>query len=437
MGRLKILMLGWEFPPIINGGLGVACLGMAKALSKVADVSIILPKTDPNFIVENVELIGLNNVDVEALKSQFTTSVYQSFETVSYIPTELMPYSFEEAPLTRGKATATKTVTKKDYTKEQLEDVSDLNAFKSGDLYGEDVNKKVMQFAKYAARLASKMDFDIIHAHDWMTFLAGVEIKKRTGKPLAVHVHSLSYDRSGPNSRGWLYDIEKYGMEQADLVIPVSNYTGQVCEYHFGINRYKIFPVHNGALEVKPFKTEKAFPGAMVLFLGRLTEQKGPEYFLEIASKVLKKDHQVHFVMAGTGDKMKPLIESGAFHHVGDKFHFTGFLNKEKVNELLSMTDVYCMPSVSEPFGLSALEAAQFGIPAVISKQSGVAEVLHGALQADFWDTDLMAKHITDLISNQSLRKRVVKAGYEDLELLTWDFAAEKIINIFDNYLQH
>lgn len=429
MGKLKILMLGWEFPPVINGGLGIACLGMAKSLSKIADVSVILPKSDPNFVVDNVELIGLNNMRIEEIKSSITTSNYSFLENVDFIETELLPYSTEDSR---------KTKFDKKQFQSFLENVSkeELDTFKAEELYGSDVISKVVQFAKYAARIALTKDFDVIHAHDWMTFLAGIEVKKLTGKPLAVHVHSLSYDRSGPDSRGWLYDVEKYGMEQADMVLPVSGYTGTICTRHFGIDPVKIFPVHNGALEVEPFRQEKSFPGSLVLFLGRLTEQKGPEFFLDIASKVLKKNHHVHFVMAGTGDQMKHLIENGAYKHVGDKFHFTGFLNKQKVNDLLSMTDVYCMPSVSEPFGLSALEAAQFGIPAVISKQSGVAEVLHGALQADFWDIELMAEHIVNLIEDEELKDRVVKAGFEDLEKLTWDAAAIKIVDIFNTHLK-
>ena len=267
-----------------------------------------------------------------------------------------------------------------------------------------------------------------------MTF-AGVEIKKHTGKPLAVHVHSLSYDRSGPDSRGWVYDIEKYGMQEADIVIPVSDYTGDIVVHHFGIDRNKVFPVHNGVDLVDAYKQDKSFPEKLVLFLGRITLQKGPEIFLEIASKVLKETDNVRFVMAGTGDKLKRIIESGSYKNVGNKFHFTGFLDKEKVNSLLSQADVYCMPSVSEPFGLSALEAAQFGIPAVISKQSGVAEVLKGALKADFWDVDLMAEHISCLLNDSEVKDSVVENSYKDLRGLTWDSASEKIIDVFSNYL--
>ena len=285
-------------------------------------------------------------------------------------------------------------------------------------------------FSKLAAQFARR-SADVVHAHDWMTFLAGVEVKKATGKPLVLHVHASQYDRAGVDARGWIYDLEKYGMEQADIVIPVSRYTGQICSGHYGIDPAKIRPVHNGAEPVEVFSTKKKFPEKLVLFLGRLTAQKGPEFFLEIASKVLEQNKNVRFVMAGTGERLKPLIESGAFRGLGGYFHFTGFLNKEKVNELLSMTDIYCMPSVSEPFGLSALEAAQFGIPAVISKQSGVAEVLKGALKADFWDVDLMAKHIIDLLTDDELRARVVEQAALDMAAATWDAAAETVVEIY------
>lgn len=283
--------------------------------------------------------------------------------------------------------------------------------------------------------LAKQYDFDVVHAHDWMTYLAGVEVKKATGKPLVVHLHASQFDRAGADARGWIYDIEKYGMEQADAVIPVSKYTGTVAAGHYGINPDKIFPVHNGADPVKVFHSKKKFPEKLVLFLGRLTAQKGPEFFLQIAAKVLEQTDDVRFVMAGTGEKLRQLIETGAFHGVGDKFHFTGFLNKQKVNELLSMTDVYCMPSVSEPFGLSALEAAQFNIPAVISKQSGVAEVMKGALKADFWDVNMMAKHIIDLTTDEELYKKVAAESAQDILNSSWETAADKMIRVYHHVL--
>ncbi len=224
-------------------------------------------------------------------------------------------------------------------------------------------------------------------------------------------------------------------MEQADAVIPVSKYTGTIVSGHYGIDPDKIYPVHNGADPVEPYRGKKKFPEKLVLFLGRLTAQKGPEFFLQIAAKVLEQTDNVRFVMAGTGEKLRQLIETGAFKGVGDKFHFTGFLNKERVNALLSITDVYCMPSVSEPFGLSALEAAQFNIPAVISKQSGVAEVMKGALTAVFWDVNKMAEHIVNLITDEKLYKEVVEQGKKDIEASTWDATADKVINVYNTLL--
>ena len=439
MSRPRVLLLGWEFPPLINGGLGIACLGMSKALAKHADVSVIIPKADPDFIVDNVELIGLNTREISELKSTDIRESYaeyeeHAFEEVTEFDVNILPYLGEqELERTAVKNKTTKVIEWQRLFKTITEEGLDL--FKFGDLYGEDVIYKVIQFSKYAAAVALHKDFDIIHAHDWMTFLAGVEIKKLTGKPLAVHVHSLNYDRAGVDSRGWIYDVEKYAMEQADLVLPVSHYTGDICHNHYGIDRNKIFPVHNGAIPVETFQEEKGFSENLVLFLGRLTHQKGPEAFLEIASKVFERNNNVRFVMAGTGDKLIPLIESGAYKEVGDRFHFTGFLTRDKVNRLLAMADVYCMPSVSEPFGLSALEAAQFGIPAVISKQSGVAEVLHTALKADFWDVDLMAKHIDDLVTDDKLRDSVIEGGYEDLKQLTWEACAEKVLSIFEKVI--
>jgi glycosyltransferase involved in cell wall biosynthesis len=220
-------------------------------------------------------------------------------------------------------------------------------------------------------------------------------------------------------------------MHYADAVLPVSHYTGSIAESHYGVTKHKITAVHNGADPVKVYHDTKDFPEKLILFLGRITGQKGPQYFLDIAAKVIEHVPNVRFVMAGTGDRLRSLIETGAYRQIGNKFHFTGFLNKEKVQKLLSIADVYCMPSVSEPFGLSALEAAQFGIPCVISKQSGVAEVLYGALKADFWDVDKMAGHIISLLQNEALRESVIRNAFNDLENLTWEKAAEKVVGVY------
>lgn len=546
----KVLMLGWEFPPVINGGLGVACLGLSKGLSKFVDLTVILPKSDPTFIVENVELIGLNNIDLrnvlkqdayntgakndfiaeqldtnkasittstsddksntssggslplnenirESVRDQDPTTEYDTFAKTEYINIQIDPYyhttkgisdedyyiqnlsskvvekageelntnegahieklsseismgTGEEGitdeinpaqPVTAARNNesvfANATSSTKEHYKEENEYLQSdnlmiekfLHAFRDGELYGEDVIQKVILYSKYVLKIAAKKEFDIIYAHDWMTFLAGIEVKAKTGKPLALHVHALDYDRGGPDSKGWIFELEKYAMENADLIMPVSNYTAGVISGHYGISPEKVFPVHNGADHVDVFKVEKGFPEKLVLFLGRVTGQKGPEFFLEVASKVFENYPKVRFVVAGTGDKLKRLIETGSYRQIGHKFHFTGFLNKEKVHRLLAMTDVYCMPSVSEPFGLSALEAAQFGVPMVISKQSGVAEVLSGALSADYWDVNLMAEHIISLLKSKRISSKVVKQSAQDLKNLTWDIAAEKIYN--------
>ena len=422
MKKPKVLMLGWEFPPIINGGLGVACLGLSKALSKYADLTMILPKSDPNFIVDNVELIGLNNIDLEKLTKINTSAKYKEFASeIHTIEADISPYDTSDPSFD--------ILMQRETTKYTSSNPS--NIFTIGDLYGNDVNTKVSEYAKFAARLAANIEFDIIHCHDWMTFLAGIEIKTQSKKPLVLHVHSLEFDRGGPESFGWVYQLEKWAMNYADLIIPVSQYTGSIAESHYGVDSKKIFAVHNGADPVHVYHDKKDFPEKLILFLGRVTGQKGPQFFLDIAAKVIAHVPNVRFVMAGTGDQLKGLIENGAYKNIGTKFHFTGFLNKEKVHKLFSIADVYCMPSVSEPFGLSALEAAQFGVPCVISNQSGVSEVLFGALKADFWDVDKMASHIISLLQNDSLREVVIKDAYHDLKVCTWEKAAEKVSEIY------
>ncbi|WMJ74807.1 glycosyltransferase [Cytophagaceae bacterium ABcell3] len=432
MKRPRILMLGWEFPPIINGGLGVACLGLCKALSRYADLTMIIPKSDPSFMVENVELIGLNNVDIENLKKVETGRHYKEFaREVETIEAEILPYGRSIKQGEIEKETSTDKYQESYHERFDTE----FNVFQFGELYGEDVAWKVSEYAKYALRLSADKDFDIIHCHDWMTFIAGMEIKQRTGKPLVLHIHSLEYDRSGPEAQNWIFDLEKQAMQFADSVIPVSYYTGSIAKNHYGIDPKKIHPVHNGADPVHVYHDIKDFPEKLILFLGRVTGQKGPQYFLDIASKVTSHVPNVRFVMAGTGDRLRGLIETGAYKQIGNKLHFTGFLDKEKVHKLLAIADVYCMPSVSEPFGLSALEAAQFGVPCVISKQSGVSEVLNGALKADYWDIDRMSAHIISLLQNDALRKTVIQDAFEDLNECSWENAAEKVSNIYNNFI--
>lgn len=418
----KVLMLGWEFPPIINGGLGVACHDLSKAMSEKADITMIVPKSSPGFKVKNMNLVGVNNIDPEVFEQSYRCSAQKLPFTLRSIPYDIDPYYSE---ITEGGEPAYRSFPA---SKEAL------RAFNIENLYGGDVINKVMQFADITATLASSIDFDVIHAHDWMTMLAGVKIKQQTGKPLVMHIHSLETDRSGETSRGWVYDLEKKGMEYADLLIPVSNFTANSIRSYYGINGDKINVVHNGSTTVESFKSKRPFREKTVLFVGRLTRQKGPEKFLEIASKVLERDPNVRFIMAGSGDYFKRLLEESSYRSIGNRFHMTGFLNPEKLRYLLSVSDVYCMPSVSEPFGLSAVEAAQFGIPCVISKQSGVAEVLSGSLQFDHWDTDKAATSILNLLTDPTLNQKVINDARKNLYKINWDISADKVMQAYSRH---
>jgi glycogen(starch) synthase len=412
-GRLpKVLMLGWEFPPIINGGLGVACHDLSGAMSKYADITMVVPKSSKEFKT-NINLIGINNIDLSKFNN-FEFNLHRPYK-MHTVPGDLNPYyssSLEHSEVGPRSAQGGGT-------------------FDIDNLYGGDVITKVMQYTDITSQLALTLDFDVIHAHDWMTMMAGMRIKELTGKPLVMHIHSLEVDRGGPDSKGWVYELEKKGMEYADVLMPVSNFTADNIHQHYGISKNKMVVIHNGSNVVEPFKSERKYNEKTVLFVGRLTRQKGPEKFLDIAAKVLERKKDVRFVMAGTGDHFRSLLENSSYRHIGNRFHLTGFLNQEKLKYLFSISDVYCMPSVSEPFGLSAVEAAQFGVPCVISKQSGVAEVLKGALTFDHWDVNRAAGQILNLLNDNIFKETIVKDSYSNLNNITWNLSAQKIMNAY------
>ena len=425
----KILMLGWEFPPVINGGLGVACHDLCIALSKYASVTMIIPKSNPDFVVKNLNLIGLNTIDTKTLRNiGFANENYKNLEDVHFIDAHLNPYYTSK---TNGDQPLN---FKSQFLKPLKIGNETAEVFHISDLYGGDVIEKVTVFGKLAAKLACTLDFDVIHAHDWMTMIAGMEIKAQTGKPLVMHIHSLEVDRSGPTSKGWVYQIEKKGMEYADVLMPVSHFTGKIIHDYYGIPISKIHTCHNGIRPVVPFKSEKLFKEKMVLFIGRLTRQKCHEYFVDIAENVLKHNNNVRFVMAGTGEYFNLLLERAALKGIAHRFHLTGFLNLDKVRQLLSMADVYMMPSMSEPFGLSAVEAVQFGVPSVISKQSGVSEVLQGSLKFDYWDTDSAAQYVLALLNDSVLAEKIKEDAYKDLEHISWDSAAQTVISGYKKF---
>ena len=432
MSTPKVLMLGWEFPPIINGGLGIASLGIAQALAKRSALTLILPKVDSNFSLDQTELIGLNSLDLKKYREeQLFRDYFEKIEEVHEAPVSLDPYYVEFQQ--RNTIRAHRRLAKNSFLVPEAEDENPFAA--DEDLYGHRVVEKVRLYTKFVCQIAEERDFDVIHAHDWMTFPAALELKLRTGKPIVLHVHSLDYDRGGPELKNWIYELEKELLAEADQIVAVSHYTSSILQDHYQVPTEKIKVVYNGVAPVETFQKAKPFPEKLVLFLGRVTGQKGPEIFLDVAQKVYERYPEVRFVMAGTGDRLKRMIEAGAYTEVGHRFHFTGFLNREQVSDLLAMSDIYCMPSVSEPFGLSALEAAQFGLPMVLSKQSGVSEVMRGALTADHWDTEEMAEQVLDLLTNESMARLLVEQNTEALEGLTWERAGDDLISLYQQIL--
>jgi hypothetical protein len=424
-------MLGWEFPPLFSGGLGVATYGIVKALSRNNSIRLIIPSTS-HIDLQNVNIVGLNKIEAKEINLEKLRFGFSFLESIHQLPIAISPYHHinenletiskdEFELLVKGKAT-----------------VSTIHHLFSGkEVYGPDIMHKVYVFSKLAEQIALKSEFDLIHAHDWVTYQAGINIKMSTGKPLVLHVHALETDRAGESARNEIYELEKGAMIFADKIIAVSQYTKNQIALHYGIDPSKISVVHNGIEQARPERKKHHLKDKLVVFLGRLTNQKGPEFLLETARKVCTVFPRVKFVVAGTGDMFTHLLETSAYHKLGSKFIFTGFLSKEKANELLSMADVYFMPSVSEPFGLSALEAAQHQVPSVISNRSGAAEVMPSSLTADFWDTDKYANYIHALLRYHVLSKEISTKAHKQLDSLTWDHASEKIEKIYHQILNN
>lgn len=431
MKKPKVLMLGWELPPLISGGLGIACQGMASALSSLVDLTLVLPRLEEGASVPGARLIGLGNIELEEIIEKEDIQEFEKVIIDRKIRISISPYP--ETTTITGDAGIRKKKIQRPTRRQEVRKVHE--GFSKTDLYGADVTEKVRYYTEIIERLAARLDFDLIHAHDWMTFQAGIRLRKKYGKPLVLHVHSLNFDRIGPVREGWVYELEREALQTADLILPVSHYTGSVIREHYGVGGDRIFPVHNGIDPVKVFRTEKRFPEKLVLFLGRITLQKGPEFFLETANRVIGKYPDVRFAIAGTGDLLHHMIEDGAYREISHKLHFTGFIDREKVHSLLSMADVFCMPSLSEPFGLTALEAVQFGVPVVITRRSGAAEVLPSALLADFWDTEQMASHIIRLLSDEAYHARLAREGKKELKKVTWEASAARILEGYKKLL--
>ena len=413
---MRVLMFGWEFPPHIAGGLGTACYGMTRGLAhNGVDVTFVMPHASGDEDERFVKV--LNASDVDALYCDSAVGGDDIMRKISFIhiDSNMVPY-----------------ISPEEYASYRSE--YEKTGRKLCNLMEE-----VARYAVVAAQVARNLEgqFDVIHAHDWLTYFAGIAAKRVSGKPLVVHMHATEYDRSGENINTQTYAIERAGMMAADKVIAVSNLTRKIIIDRYGIPADKVVTVHNAVrfAERESVAPERGVDDKIVTFLGRITYQKGPDYFVEAAAKVLKRVPNVRFVMAGSGDMMNHVIRRVARLGIADRFHFTGFLKGEDVHRMFQLSDVYIMPSVSEPFGISPLEAMRSNVPVIISKQSGVAEVLDYAVKVDYWDVDAMADAIYGFIKYPALSKMFAKKGLEEVTGLKWNNAAAKIKSVYEDVI--
>ena len=422
-------MFGWEFPPHITGGLGTACFGLTKGLLKHGvEVQFVVPKAYGDESEEAVRLVNASDVTVMINDPVFRE--YWNQITYMEIGSNLIPYV--------GPEDFQQMVSENTNVKVEESSRVFSERFQFSGKYGHDLMEEVARYALVGASIAANSEFDIIHAHDWLTYSAGVAAKKISGKPLVVHMHATEFDRSGENYNENVYEIERKGMAEADRVITVSNLTRNIVIDRYHIDPDKVITVHNAVEppdKAELLDAEKHVREKIVTFLGRITFQKGPEYFIEAACKVLERDKNVRFVMAGTGDLMEKMIKRVAKLKISSHFHFTGFLKGENVDRMFAMSDVYVMPSVSEPFGISPLEAMRSNVPVVISKQSGVAEVLNHVMKVDFWDVDAMADAIYGLLHYKSINDMFITLGSEEVNNLKWESAARKVADVYESVL--
>ncbi len=430
---MRVLMFGWEFPPHIAGGLGTACYGIVKGLAyNGVQTLFVMPSASGDEDQSAARIINASDVPVESVGS----TVDEFLDKVKFvrIGSNMIPYvdpeEFHEM-VESERRLQSENLTKCIGTK-----------FRFSGRYGSNLMEEVAHYAMVGGTIAMehKDEFDIIHAHDWLTYLAGIAAKELTGKPLVVHVHATSFDRGTEDQiDSRVYDIEKRGMMAADKVIAVSDLTRNIVINKYGIDPEKVVTVHN-AVDFsgrENVKVERGVRDKVVTFLGRITFQKGPEYFIEAAAKVLKRTKGVRFVMAGSGDMMNRCIRHVAKLGISDRFHFTGFLRGAEVQKMFAMSDVYIMPSVSEPFGISPLEAMCSNVPAIISNQSGAAEVLKYAFKVDFWDVDAMADDIYALLKYPALADFAAREGYDEVNRLKWNIATAKLKNIYESVVNN
>lgn len=404
---MKVLMFGWEYPPHVFGGLATANFGISEGLAAQGDIETVLCLPHPfgdesqnacRIVAMNAVPIAWRDVDRDYVQGRVGNIMNPDyyFECRNHL-----------------------------YADFNYMNLNDLGCIEFGAGYSGYLPDAINNYSIVAGVVARTESFDIIHAHDWLTYPAGIHAKQVSGKPLCIHVHATDFDRSRGNVNPTVYGIEKNGMDHADCIMCVSELTRQTVINHYHQDPRKCFTVHNA---VYPLKDElQAIPRPdhtgkekVVTFLGRITMQKGPEYFVEAANMVLKRTKNVRFCFAGSGDMMEAMIQLAAERGIADRFHFPGFMRGKEVYECLKDSDVYVMPSVSEPFGISPLEAMQCGTPSIISYQSGCAEILHNCIKVDYWDVHALADAIYSICTNESLFKYLQTEGKTEVDQITW-----------------
>lgn len=430
---MRVLMFGWEFPPHISGGLGTASYGLAKGLSVIggSDLLFVVPKAHGDEDDSIGKLIGASDIPIAHKKIKLSkhSKTFDYFEVDSRIVPYVDPEDFWKLK-----------------SKEVSSDHKYIQTDKEGKIafsgsYTENLMEEIAKYAIVASVISSRESFDLIHAHDWLAYPAGIAAKEVSGKPLVIHVHATDFDRSGGKVNPEVFAIEKRGMDVADKIITVSNLTRQTVINKYHIPEKKVITVYNAVEPVTQENRQKRLISGsdekIVTFLGRITLQKGPEYFVEAAQRVLERTNNVRFVMAGSGDMMIKMIKLAASKKIMDRFHFTGFLKGKDVYKMLEHSDVYIMPSVSEPFGISPLEAMQSNVPVIISHQSGVAEILTHALKVNYWDIDAMADAIYGLLKYPALHKMFCTYGKKEVDNLKWENSAKQVLQIYHDVIQN
>ncbi|HKQ48981.1 MAG TPA: glycosyltransferase [Phycisphaerae bacterium] len=446
---MRIFMLGWEFPPFISGGLGTACYGLTRALSDLGHhVIFLLPQPVATEFATHVQLKTPASASPELLAEVYKAYTLSEFKNVEFraIPAMLQPYRSPDDTSYERTESVTQSMDVHDYQPQgggaagaappPSVVAEAIRAAGASAHYGGDMFAEAQRYARIAVLLARDENFDVVHAHDWMTYPAGMAVARARGKPLVVHVHSTEFDRSGENVNQKIYDIEREGVHAADRTIAVSHLTRNILVARYAARSEKVEVVYN-AIDYNGNGDKVELPPAIqrdekiVLFLGRITMQKGPEYFLAAAKKVLGHVKNVRFVMAGSGDMTRRSIELAAELGIGHKVVFTGFLRGDDVARIFKMADLYVMPSVSEPFGIAPLEALSHDVPVLISKQSGVSEILTHVLKVDFWDIDEMANKIIAVLRHPPLQNTLREHGSFEIQKLTWRDSAAQCVRVY------